>query len=295
MEGIANILKPPGMSSHDVVEVIRKITGEERTGHAGTLDPAAAGVLPVFVGRAVRVVEYVMDKTKAYRVLMALGVVTPTADLTSEPSQVTPAGHITEEMVVHAASHFLGHVEQEVPQYSAVQVAGKRLYKMARSGEDVPSIKRTVDISSLKVLSVSTGDEPLVTFDVTCSKGTYIRTLCADIGKALGVGGAMSFLVRTRAGLFDIADSVTLEEASAMPVEELLKPVDSALSDWPRVWVSVAAAERMPFGIKPEQADYRRPLPAHDTMVTLYSEEGRFLGVASIQEGEVIIRKVLCQ
>jgi tRNA pseudouridine55 synthase len=295
MEGIANILKPPGMSSHDVVEVIRAITGEERTGHAGTLDPAAAGVLPVFVGRAVRIVEYVMEKTKSYRVLMVLGVTTPTADLTSEPSRVIQAAHITREMVVDASQRFLGEIEQEVPQYSAVQIGGRRLYKMARNGEEVPSIRRSINISSLEILSVSSGDQPQVRFDVTCSKGTYIRTLCEDIGNALGVGGAMSFLIRTKAGHFDIESSVTLEEARTTPIAMLLMPTSSALSDWPRITVSVAAAERLPFGIKPEESDYLQPIPECDAMATVYSGDGRFLAVASVAQGRVSIKKVLCQ
>lgn len=295
MDGAINVLKPPGMSSHDVVNEIRKTTGERRVGHAGTLDPAAAGVLPVLVGKAVRLSEFLVDKVKSYRVEAVLGVVTPTFDLTSEPEHCTDASDVRFHEVRLAAAGLVGFREQLVPSYSAVKVGGRRLYKMARAGIDVPQMKRVVNIISLEIVSMTVGRNPRVTFDITCSRGTYVRTVCHELGQKLGVGGAMSFLLRTRVGAFVLEESNTLEEIRS-DLTRCLRPLEFALRDCPRAVLTARAAARLRYGIKPSMDDFINiGYPVEGQLVTVHSPDGSFLAVAQYVRGAVQIRKVFVQ
>ncbi|HHW48608.1 MAG TPA: tRNA pseudouridine(55) synthase TruB [Clostridiaceae bacterium] len=232
MDGILNVLKPPGMTSFDVVSYLRGMLKIKKIGHAGTLDPGAAGVLPVCIGRATKSIEYLMDKDKSYRVELTLGISTDTQDA---EGQVVERHHVnlTEQQIVEGISHFTGKIKQVPPMYSAVRVKGKRLYELARAGVTVEREAREVEIYSIRILNIFDNNTKVL-FDVMCSKGTYVRTLCADIGKKLGCGAHMSFLIRTKAGAFDICDALTLEDingllahgkldAKLVKVEELFK------------------------------------------------------------------------
>lgn len=213
MDGILNILKPPGMTSFDVVALVRGLTGIRRTGHAGTLDPMAAGVLPVCVGRAAKAVEFLMEKDKLYRAELTLGITTDTQDTTGVVlARQKP--DLSDSDIIEAVASFQGKYMQLPPMHSAVRVKGKKLYQLAREGVEIRRSKREVEIYSAKVLDIRRDDVIRVLFDIHCSKGTYIRTLCADIGDALKCGGCMSFLLRLGAGPFHISESVTLEELS---------------------------------------------------------------------------------
>jgi tRNA pseudouridine55 synthase len=197
--GIINVLKPPGMTSHDVVAFIRRLYGEKRVGHAGTLDPAAAGVLPIFIGRATRLLEYSADGEKSYRAEISWGYETDTGDDTgkiifSAPCVVPDFDQLNE--ILHS---FVGTSEQIPPMYSAVKIGGKKLYELARQGIAIDRPARTIEIRSIALKKLT--DKKAI-FDVTCSKGTYIRALCTDIGRKAGCPAVMSFLVRTRVGLF---------------------------------------------------------------------------------------------
>lgn len=214
-DGIININKPQNMTSHDVVRDLRRLLGMKKIGHTGTLDPMATGVLPVCLGSATRITEYLDLDFKKYRCTMMLGVTTDTQDIWGKKTAEFDTSGVTEEEIRRAFSAFHGEIDQKPPMYSAVRVDGRRLYEYARAGESVDVKSRKIFIRALTVDAVDM-DELTVTFTVECSKGTYIRTICQDVGLALGVGAVMTSLVRLASGRFRIEDSVTLEELAAM-------------------------------------------------------------------------------
>jgi len=292
VNGIYNVLKPPGMTSHDVVDEVRKATGQRRVGHAGTLDPAAAGVLPILCGQAARLGEFLIEKEKGYRVEMVLGVVASTQDLTVPPDRVIDASGVPREEVEAAAAQFVGDIEQTVPAYSAVQVDGRRLYRMARRGKGTPVIKRRVRIISLEILSMNRGPNPRVLMDVVCSKGTYIRTLCHDIGARVGPGAALGFLLRTRSGPFRLEDSVTLQELVSSPQAALL-PLAAALEGHPSAVLCSRAAHLLHSGIKPGPGDFVSvPRAAEGEIVAILAPGGELVAVGVLSPGNVIVKKV---
>lgn len=219
--GILNMLKPPGMTSHDVVSYIRKVYGIRRVGHAGTLDPAAAGVLPVAVGQATRFLEYITTSDKSYRVEMTLGYESDTGDDTgvilARSFRTIPERQYIQEVLLS----FIGDSEQLPPMYSAVKVDGRKLYEFAREGLEIERKARVINISEIEILEIK---DNKVLFDVTCSKGTYIRSLCIDIGRKLGCFATMSFLVRTKVGRFYLQEAKTLEELAGDPQAALFSP-----------------------------------------------------------------------
>lgn len=295
MNGIFNVLKPPGMTSHDVVDEVRKIIGQRRIGHAGTLDPAAAGVLPVLCGQAARLAEFLIEKDKAYRVEMVLGVVASTQDLTVPPDRVVDASGLSLAEVERAARSFVGEIDQVVPAFSAVQVEGRRLYRMAQRGKGIPVIKRQVRVISLEILSMSHGPNPRVLMDVTCSKGTYVRTLCHDIGEKLGPGGALGFLLRTRSGPFRLEDSVTLQELASSP-EAALLPLLSALEGCPSAALHPRAARLLHTGIKPFPADFvSMPEAREGETLAILGPGDELIAIGVLSGGRVSIRKVFSE
>ena len=230
--GIVIIDKPAGWTSQDVAARLRGVFHERRIGHGGTLDPMATGVLPIFVGRATRAVEFFEHAEKEYVAGLRLGVQTDTQDLTGEIVAQRPVS-VTREQVQAALEGFLGVQEQLPPMYSAVKIGGKKLYELARQGKTVERKPRQIELLELELLSGENADWQ---FRVRCSKGTYVRTLCHDIGQALGCGGCMSSLRRTKAGGYGLDRAVTMEEIIAMddPTACLL-PVDSVFERLPRV------------------------------------------------------------
>ena len=232
--GIIIIDKPAGWTSQDVAARLRGVFHERRIGHGGTLDPMATGVLPIFVGRATRAVEFFEHAEKEYLAGLRLGVQTDTQDLTGEIVAQRPVS-VTREQVQAALEGFLGVQEQLPPMYSAVKIGGKKLYELARQGKTVERKPRQIELLELELLSGENADWQ---FRVRCSKGTYVRTLCHDIGQALGCGGCMSSLRRTKAGGYGLDRAVTMEEIISMddPAACLL-PVDSVFDRLPRVTV----------------------------------------------------------
>ena len=212
MDGFINVLKPTGMSSHDVVDAVRRIFHQKRVGHAGTLDPAAAGILPVALGRAARLVEYLEGADKSYRAEIAFGYATDTGDVYGEVTEcaehpVLPSAEAIEAVL----AHFRGCITQRPPVYSAIKVGGKRAADLVRQGRTVEIPTRTVTIHRLELLHID-AERRRIRIDVDCSKGTYIRSLCADIGAALHLPATMRFLLRSRVGAFTLADAYTPEE-----------------------------------------------------------------------------------
>ena len=228
MDGFINVLKPTGLSSHDVVDIVRRIFKQKRVGHAGTLDPAAAGILPIALGRAARLVEYMEGADKSYRAEIAFGYATDTGDVYGEviesvENPVLPS----EEELRSVLGRFVGVITQIPPAYSAIKVGGQRAYDLVRQGAAVEIPTRTVRIDRLELVHADAAHARILV-DVDCAKGTYIRSLCTDIGAVLGLPATMRFLLRTRVGGFMLADSYTLEELAEVRETALCDP-DTAL------------------------------------------------------------------
>lgn len=236
MDGVIVIRKEKGFTSHDVVAKLRGILHMKKIGHTGTLDPDAEGVLPVALGKATRLVDMITDKEKTYEAVMRLGVITDTQDMSGTVLSQTTELSVTEEELCIVVSSFVGDYMQVPPMYSALKVNGKKLYELAREGKTVERKPRPVHFYEIEILDISF---PLVRFRVTCSKGTYIRTLCHDIGEKLGCGAAMESLLRTKVGRFTLDDAITLaqteEAVQEGTIESKILGIEEILAEYPRV------------------------------------------------------------
>ncbi|HOP79729.1 MAG TPA: tRNA pseudouridine(55) synthase TruB [Armatimonadota bacterium] len=282
MHGILNINKPAGPTSHDIVAKVRRILKEKRVGHTGTLDPMAVGVLVVCVGKATRIVEYLVGQEKEYSAELVLGRTTTTQDAEGTETSSANASHITPEMVEEALSKFRGQIMQVPPMVSAVKHEGKRLYELARKDIEVERKPRQVTIYELEMTGFILGDRPVVGLRVVCSSGTYIRTLCADIGEALGVGGYMKSLVRNRVGTFRLEDSISLDElqqaAEEGRAEQLMVSMDEALASMPSVDVDSFGEKMIARGVTVAVAGSGN----ENELVRVRSESGELLAVGRL-------------
>lgn len=284
-DGIVNVNKPAGWTSHDVVAKLRGLLKGPKVGHAGTLDPAATGVLPILVGRGTRIAEYLLEWDKEYRAVLRLGQNTDTQDATGTVLVTHAIDGLTEEKIRAAIAPFRGRITQVPPMYSAVKVAGTPLYKSARAGKTVEREPRTVEIHELDVLGIAGSD---VTLRVRCSKGTYVRTLCADIGEVLGVGGHLLSLERTRVGPLTVERALTLDEVGARVLDGRLAEdvllLDAALEMMPAVIVDGQTAERVRHGAA-VPAGVGRWVSVHHgipTAVRVKDAAGRLLAVGNL-------------
>lgn len=274
LNGILLVDKPEGWTSHDVVAKLRGLCAERRIGHSGTLDPMATGLLVLFIGRATRAVEFAEADTKDYTARLRLGVVTDTLDTTGSVLRQTPCA-VTRAELEAVLPRFRGEQEQLPPMYSAIKQNGQKLYEIARRGGTAERKPRRITISRLECVGEEGGDFLL---EVACSKGTYIRSLCADIGEALGCGGCMSGLRRTRAGQFHVRDAHTLEELQRDGAAGRILPLDSLFVDRPGETVDGRAEQRLRVG-----GDYKTPLP--DGEYRLYAASGEFLALGRAESG----------
>lgn len=252
LDGIIPVWKPANYTSHDIVHRIRRITKQKKVGHTGTLDPAAIGVLPICVGKATRVAEYVQDLPKTYEAVLTLGIATDTQDHEGTVIERRPVDAISKEHIERVFQSFVGRIEQVPPMYSAIKVEGQPLYKYARMGKEIARKPRSVHIYRLKILHIEEGDYPKITFSVNCSKGTYIRTLCVDIGQSLGYPAHLSHLVRTKNGPFSEQDCVTLDDLERCPVSEWsshwVRPIDEAVKHFPAYVITTEERKRVATG-----------------------------------------------
>ena len=233
INGVVVVNKPQNWTSHDCVAVVRRVIGVKRVGHTGTLDPMATGVLPVCVGTAARINEYLDYDTKTYDCVMKLGIITDTLDIWGEFLEERPVPDMDEAVIAETIMGFTGEISQIPPKYSALKVAGKKLYEYARAGQEVEIKPRKINIKHISVNNIDLENKE-ISFTVECSKGTYIRSLCADIGEKLGCGACMSGLVRTKTGVFTLDDTVDIEAVKKMSREELVSklfPTDIPLSN----------------------------------------------------------------
>lgn len=287
INGVVNMLKPPGMTSHDAVSFVRHIFRQKRVGHCGTLDPAAAGVLPVYLGNATRLVEYADQFDKEYRAELLLGVATDTGDDTGtilrQQQFVMPS--LTAIQVV--VESFRGGYDQIPPMYSALKVNGVKLYELARAGQEVERLPRRIEIPQISLVSVQ--PDSLI-IQVTCSKGTYIRTLCEDIGTKLELPATMSFLLRTRVGPFMLENAVTLEELAVNPDNHLLPPEDS-VSQLPACQFDAGDTVHLKQGRK-----VLAPVLAEDgtgvNAIRLYDDRRVLFGIGRIELGSRLLKPV---
>lgn len=300
--GIINIYKEPGYTSHDVVAKLRGILKQKKIGHTGTLDPAAEGVLPVCLGKGTRLCDMLTDKTKTYRAVMLLGTNTDTQDTTGEILLKRDTAYLTEQMVCAAAESFMGAYEQIPPMYSALKVGGKKLYELAREGIEIERKARPVEIYDLRIEQINL---PRVTMTVTCSKGTYIRTLCYDIGEKLGCGGCMEQLTRTQVGPFYIEKSLKLSQVEALrdaeKLDEYIVLVEQVFRDYPELVSDNEVLDRLLSNGNPFLKEHlgtklleRFNLHAENlpdtypdgTHFRVYDSAGRFIGIYEYRQRE---------
>ena len=279
--GIINVYKEAGYTSFDVVAKLRGILGMKKIGHTGTLDPEATGVLPVCIGKATKVCDMLTDKDKTYRAVMRLGMVTDTQDMTGKILQQKDVD-VTEQEVGEAMKPLVGAGKQVPPMYSALKVNGQKLCDLARKGIEVERKPRDIMIYEIVIEEISL---PLVAFSVTCSKGTYIRTLCQDIGETLGCGACMDSLIRTRVSRFSLEESLKLEQIRELMeqgrLEEHLVPVDEVFSQYPAVYAGEMATAKLSNGnpVALDEVETAGPELHEKNRVRMYMADGRFVGI----------------
>lgn len=277
--GIINVYKEKGFTSFDVVAKLRGILRTKKIGHTGTLDPDAEGVLPVCIGRATKVCDILTDKDKVYEAVLLLGVETDTQDTSGEILKELPV-NASEDEIREAILSFVGEYAQVPPMYSALKVNGKKLYELAREGKTVERKARNVQIHSIKILKM---DLPRVHMSVHCSKGTYIRTLCHDIGMKLSCGGCMEKLLRTKVGVFELKDTLKLSEidelAKTGSVEEKIISVDELFEDYAKVWTKQNFDVVVHNGNRIKMRMLESRLPANTEGLRVYDSEGIFIGI----------------
>ncbi|MBE6598260.1 MAG: tRNA pseudouridine(55) synthase TruB [Ruminococcaceae bacterium] len=281
--GVLVVNKHEGVTSHRIISAIRKLFDTRKVGHTGTLDPMATGVLPILIGRAAKASDYLMAEDKRYTAEMKLGLTTDTEDITGEVL-TTSSAIPTEEEVKAACRRFVGTISQVPPMYSAIKVDGRKLVDIAREGGEVERKAREVNIYSLDCEKISPDTYRL---DVACSKGTYIRTLCKDIGEALGCGAVMSALVRTQTGVFTLEESITIAELEEMTFEERLalpKPVESLFMDFPVININEFYAKLIRGGTELYQKKLKTDYPVGQ-LIRLRCK-GEFIALGRVSEYE---------
>ena len=286
MDGILIIHKQSGMTSHDVVQVVRRILKEKRIGHTGTLDPMATGVLVLCLGKATRIAQYLEAGEKEYQAVMRLGQTTDTLDAEGRVLETRTYAPPDRAQVLKALEGFIGAIMQQPPAYSALKVAGVPSYKLARQGKAEPLKPRAVTISSIELQAY---EDPLLSLAVRCSKGVYIRTLCADLGEVLQAGAHLTKLVRTRSGRFTLSHAVTLDRlaelAAAGTLDQVLVSMDDALADFPSMTVNELEAGRIQHGNSvPWQGD---PSTSGSLMHRIHDPSGRLLALGRPVRGDM--------
>ena len=276
-DGIFNVLKPPGMTSHDVIAFLRRALNTKKVGHGGTLDPDAAGVLPVFTGTATRLLEFAVEGRKQYLVEVTLGKQTDTGDDSGTVVKEMPVPEFTEETLQKVLQSFLGKQKQLPPMYSAIKINGQKLYQLARKGVEVERELRDIEVYKLELLNFTA---TTLTLAVDCSKGTYIRVLGEDIATALGTCGTMSFLLRTQVGSYHLNESHTLQEIAANPASCVEAPV-TAVDHLPKLVLTDNQAARITNGVRTTVAG------TAEGKYVLMSSGNEFLGIGTCKDSMV--------
>lgn len=289
MNGVLNIYKPIGITSFDVIRQIKRITGLKKIGHTGTLDPLASGVLPVCIGKATKIVDYIMKDYKIYESELKLGIVTDTYDQEGKIISINEDTNFSKEEILNCINSFKGDIAQIPPMYSAIKIKGKKLYELARKGIEVEREPRPITIYDINIWEIN---NPYIKFQVKCSKGTYIRSLCYDIGEKLNCGATMWSLERTQSGIFNKDNAVKLEDLNETNIQNYIISMDEALSNYEKISVNSKAEKLLINGVKVADKKLLNGIDLNK-MYRVYSDKDEFLGLGIRSTNGLKIKKLL--
>lgn len=290
MNGVLNIFKPKGMSSFDAVRVVKKVAGTGKVGHTGTLDPEATGVLPICIGRATKIIDYIMDSEKVYEVTLKLGIRTTTYDLEGEVLEERDPSHLTEEEILNSINSFKGEYSQIPPMYSALKQNGVRLYELARKGIEVERKGRLINIHNLEDIKIN---NPYISMKVTCSKGTYIRSLCYDIGEKLGVFATMTQLNRVKTSVFSQEKSININELTKENINDYILSMEEALEKYDKIVVNKKYVKLLVNGVRVADGRFTKDKVINNKLYRVYDDENNFIGLGERNDAGFKIEKLL--
>ncbi|HAT4337950.1 tRNA pseudouridine(55) synthase TruB [Clostridium perfringens] len=293
MNGVINIYKNTGMTSFDVVAMVRRVAKMKKVGHTGTLDPAASGVLPVCLGKATKIIDYIMENKKVYRVNLKLGMVTDTYDLEGEVLREKDASYITKDEILNCINSFVGTIDQVPPMYSALKQNGVRLYELARQGIEVHREARKITIYSIENIKIESNDN--IQMDVCCSKGTYIRSLCYDIGEKLNVGATMTVLERIQNGPFTKEEAINIEDLTEELLEKHIISIEKALDSFEKIIVNEKFSKLLRNGVKVFDNRMYSEEVEFNKLYRVYEDNGVFLGLGKRDEKGFKLEKLLIE
>ena len=288
MNGVLNIFKPKGMSSFDAVRVVKKVAGTGKVGHTGTLDPEATGVLPICIGRATKIIDYIMDSEKVYEVTLKLGIRTTTYDLEGEVLEERDPSHLTEEEILNSINSFKGEYSQIPPMYSALKQNGVRLYELARKGIEVERKGRLINIHNLEDIKIN---NPYISMKVTCSKGTYIRSLCYDIGEKLGVFATMTQLNRAKTSVFSQEKSININELTKENINDYILSMEEALEKYDKIVVNKKYVKLLVNGVRVADGRFTKDKVINNKLYRVYDDENNFIGLGERNDAGFKIEK----
>ena len=290
MNGVLNIFKPKVMSSFDAVRVVKKVAGTGKVGHTGTLDPEATGVLPICIGRATKIIDYIMDSEKVYEVTLKLGIRTTTYDLEGEVLEEIDPSHLTEEEILNSINSFKGEYSQIPPMYSALKQNGVRLYELARKGIEVERKGRLINIHNLEDVKIN---NPYISMKVTCSKGTYIRSLCYDIGEKLGVFATMMQLNRVKTSVFSQEKSININELTKENINDYILSMEEALEKYDKIVVNKKYVKLLVNGVRVADGRFTKDKVINNKLYRVYDDENNFIGLGERNDAGFKIEKLL--
>ena len=290
MNGVLNIFKPKGMSSFDAVRVVKKVAGTGKVGHTGTLDPEATGVLPICIGKATKIIDYIMNSEKVYEVTLKLGIRTTTYDLEGEVLEEKDCNHLTDVEILQAVNSFIGEYSQVPPMYSALKQNGVRLYELARKGIEVERKGRLVNIYNLEDIKIN---NPYISMKVTCSKGTYIRSLCYDIGEKLGVFATMTQLNRAKTSVFSQEKSININELTKENINDYILSMEEALEKYDKIIVNKKYVKLLVNGVRVADGRFTKDKVINNKLYRVYDDENNFIGLGERNDAGFKIEKLL--
>ncbi len=290
MDGVINIFKNTGMTSFDVVRIIKKASNTKKVGHTGTLDPEASGVLPVCIGKGTKIIDYIMNSDKVYEVEFKLGIKTTTYDLEGEIIEEKDPSNLTDDTILLAINSFIGEYSQIPPMYSALKQNGVRLYELARKGIEVEREGRLIKIMNIEDIKI---DNPYVSMKVKCSKGTYIRSLCYDIGDNLGVGAAMTKLKRTKTSKFTEEDSININDINSDNINDFIISIEDALDSYDKLVVMNKYSRLLINGVRVFDRRFTKEDFKLEQLYRVYDEDGIFIGLGKGNHQGFKIEKLL--
>lgn len=290
MNGVLNIFKPKGMSSFDAVRIVKKVAGTGKVGHTGTLDPEATGVLPICIGKATKIIDYIMNSEKVYEVTLKLGIRTTTYDLEGEVLEEKDCNHLTDVEILQAVNSFIGEYSQVPPMYSALKQNGVRLYELARKGIEVEREGRLITIYNIEDIKIN---NPYISMKVNCSKGTYIRSLCYDIGEKLGVFATMTELNRAKTSVFSQEESININDLTKENINEYILSMEEALEKYDKIIVRGKYVNLLINGVRVGDNRFTNDKVINQKLYRVYDEENNFIGLGKKNDLGFKIEKLL--